>query len=152
MLNFTIGGGIFSCKIIPIPSHIFHDRSEMTTINGCIINDCSSSTEGSRFCFAPALCEWRKRAKRRTRSLSCHVVGQNEGEVLTDVTNADGCTACDQPPLDRARRCHIPLISTLFLQPFQSLWILPNLNLFTSYKRTNHSHLPTNTLFSNSRC
>lgn len=112
------------------------------------INECSSSTEGSHFCFAPALCEWRKRTKRRMRSLSCPCcwAERRRGAVRRHqwCYRADGCTACDQPPLDRARRCLNLLRSTLFLQPFQSLWILPNLNLFTSYKRTNHSHLPTN--------
>lgn len=43
-----------------------------------IINECSPSTEGSHFCFAPALCEWRKRAKRRMRSLSCMLLGREE--------------------------------------------------------------------------
>lgn len=62
-------------------------------------SDCSSSAKGSHFCLAPALCEWRKSEKKRSRA-SFSVVAVQRGAVLS--TEADGCTACDQPPLDRA--------------------------------------------------
>lgn len=109
------GGVIFSCKIIPVPSHIFHDRCKTTTANGCTAT--SMNTHPLQKDPISASLQHYMNGGRGQRGgwgvFPVHVVGQREGEVLSDVTNGATGQMAAQPVIS-----HLWTVLAVALIPF----------------------------------